>query len=192
MAYIYKHIRVDTNEVFYIGIGNQDKFKRAFVTQKRSKFWKNITSKTEYTVEIIKDGLTWEEAQAEEIRLIKQYGRKDLGLGTLVNLTDGGEGTIGIIHTNQWYQNQKISNNKKNKFISEEHRQKIIANHKSKNPLNNKAIDVFDMNWNYIKSFDSIKEASDELNIPSSSICECAKGKIKSALKHRFKYKLIE
>lgn len=52
MAYIYKHIRVDTKEIFYIGIGNQDRHRRAFVTQKRSKFWKNIVSKTEYIVEI--------------------------------------------------------------------------------------------------------------------------------------------
>ena len=160
MAYIYKHTRVDKGEIFYIGIGNQDQYKRAFVTQKRNKFWKNITSKTEYIVEIIEDGLTWEEAQAKEIKLIAQYGRKDLGLGTLVNLTDGGEGTIGIIHTEQWYQNQKIGNNKKGKSISEEHRQNIIVNHKSKNPKHNKAVDVFNMNNEYLRSFDSIKEAS--------------------------------
>ena len=192
MAYIYKHTRVDKGEIFYIGIGNQDQYKRAFVTQKRNKFWKNITSKTEYIVEIIEDGLTWEEAQAKEIKLIAQYGRRDLGLGTLVNLTDGGEGTIGIIHTEQWYQNQKIGNNKKGKSISEEHRQNIIANHKSKNPKHNKAVDVFNMNNEYLRSFDSIKEASDTLNIPSPSICECARGKIKSAKKHRFKYKQVD
>ena len=38
------------------------------------------------------------EAFNEEIRLIALYGRHDLGLGPLTNLTDGGEGTIGI----QW------------------------------------------------------------------------------------------
>ena len=192
MAYIYKHTRVDTKEIFYIGIGNQDRYRRAFVTQKRSKFWKNIVSKTEYIVEIIEDGLTWEEAQIKEKELIKFYGRKDLGLGTLVNLTDGGEGTLGIVHTDQWYQNQKTGNNKKGKSISEKHRENIIKNHKSKNPVNNKAVDVFDMNWNYLRSFNSIKEASDTLKIPSSSICECAKGKIKSAKKHRFKYKQVD
>ena len=30
MAYVYKHTRLDTNEVFYIGIGSQNKYKRAF------------------------------------------------------------------------------------------------------------------------------------------------------------------
>ena len=70
MAYVYKHIRKDRNEVFYIGIGTQDKFKRAFSKIKRNDFWRNIASKTEYEVVIIYDGLTWEEACLKEIELI--------------------------------------------------------------------------------------------------------------------------
>lgn len=38
MAYVYKHIRKDLNEVFYIGIGSQDKYKRAFSLLKRNSF----------------------------------------------------------------------------------------------------------------------------------------------------------
>lgn len=33
----------------------------------------------------------------EEVRLIAKYGRKDLGLGTLYNATDGGEGKTGYV-----------------------------------------------------------------------------------------------
>ena len=32
--------------------------------------------------------------------MIKEYGRRDLGKGTLVNLTDGGEGSYGVIQSN--------------------------------------------------------------------------------------------
>ena len=42
--YVYKHIRLDRNEVFYIGIGNKKNYGRAyeFVFSKRSEFWKKI------------------------------------------------------------------------------------------------------------------------------------------------------
>ena len=59
MAYLYRHIRIDTNEVFYIGIGGGNKYekelsyKRAYSKYDRNKYWKNITNKTNYIVEII-------------------------------------------------------------------------------------------------------------------------------------------
>ena len=31
MAYLYRHIRLDTNEIFYIGIGSDINYKRAFI-----------------------------------------------------------------------------------------------------------------------------------------------------------------
>jgi len=95
---VYKHIRLDTNEVFYIGIGNP---KRPYNKNSRSDFWKRVTNKTDYKVEIIYSDLTWEEACEKEIELIEFYGRRDLGNGTLVNLTDGGEGISGYEMTNE-------------------------------------------------------------------------------------------
>ena len=99
-CYIYRHIRLDKNEPFYIGIGTKmddfygysEEYKRALCNTRRSIFWNNIVNKTEYRVDIILDNLTWKEACEKEIELIKLYGRKDLGLGILVNLTDGGDG----------------------------------------------------------------------------------------------------
>ena len=98
MAIVYKHIRLDNNEPFYIGIGK--KRDRAFTKHKRSIFWEKIVSKTDYRVEILFDDLTWEEACEKEKEFIQLYGRKDLGLGSLVNLTDGGEGSNNIIVSN--------------------------------------------------------------------------------------------
>jgi hypothetical protein len=99
MAYLYRHIRLDKNEPFYIGIGTSNEYKRAYNFHNRSNHWKNVTHKTQYEVEIVLDNLTWEEACIKEIEFIKLYGRKDLNMGSLVNLTDGGEGFLGYKHT---------------------------------------------------------------------------------------------
>ena len=123
MAYLYRHIRLDKNEVFYIGIGsdNEGEYKRAYVKRNRSKYWKNIVSKTDYEVEIMLDDLTWEEACQKEIEFIKLYGRRDLNEGTLVNMTDGGDGGLGVIYTDeQLKKRSEISRN-----MSKEIRKKI-------------------------------------------------------------------
>ena len=99
MAIVYQHISLDTQEVFYVGVGVTQK--RAYATSGRNKYWTNVTNKTEYRVEVLQEGLTWEEARQEEIRLIAQYGRKDLGKGPLVNMTDGGDGSLGVIKSEE-------------------------------------------------------------------------------------------
>ena len=93
MAIVYRHIRLDKNEPFYIGIGKTEK--RAYNKHNRNRHWKSIIFNTPYRVEILFDDLSWEKAIEKEIELIELYGRKDLGLGTLVNLTDGGESLPG-------------------------------------------------------------------------------------------------
>ncbi len=93
MAYVYQHIRLDTNEVFYVGIGK--KKRRAYTHHGRNEHWHNVVNKTAYSVEIIVEGIAYQEALDLEIELIKMIGRDDLGLGPLVNKTDGGEGTLG-------------------------------------------------------------------------------------------------
>ena len=195
MAYVYKHTRLDTNEVFYIGIGSQNKYKRAFSLIKRNSFWRNITSKTEFLVEIIQDGLTWEQACEKEKELISKIGRRDLGLGTLVNMTDGGDGTFNVKHSYEWHEKQRKNNSKKGKAISEEHRKNISLNHKSKNKdasSGNKSIDVFDKDWTFIKSYNSILEASKNLNIGRWIIDKFLAGDTKNPHKYRFKYKIVD
>ena len=112
MAYVYRHIRLDKNEPFYIGIGSDNKFKRAY-SLKRNKFWHSIVNKTEYEIEILMDELSWEDANQKEKEFISLYGRKDLGTGTLVNLTDGGNGNIGAVRDKKF--RQKVSKKMKGK-----------------------------------------------------------------------------
>lgn len=94
MAYVYRHIRLDKNEPFYIGIGSDMTNKRANERARRSELWKKIVAKSEYEIEILFDDITYEEAKLKEIEFIKLYGRIDLCNGTLANLTNGGDGTI--------------------------------------------------------------------------------------------------
>ena len=86
---VYYHRRKDTGEVFYVGIGNN---KRPYSKSNRNNYWSNIVNKVGYDVDIIHTDLTWDESSALEIQYIKEFGRKDLGLGNLVNMTNGGDG----------------------------------------------------------------------------------------------------
>lgn len=90
---VYRHIRLDTNMPFYIGIGKSEK--RAY-SKNRSNLWHKIVNKTDYKVQILFENLTWQQACEKEIELIQLYGRIDLGTGTLTNMTDGGEGTLNL------------------------------------------------------------------------------------------------
>jgi hypothetical protein len=92
---IYYHLK-PCGEVFYIGIGND---KRPNSKQNRNKYWHNIIEKYGYEVQVLKNDLSWEDAIELEILLISWFGRKDLKLGTLVNMTDGGEGNKNIVMT---------------------------------------------------------------------------------------------
>ena len=130
MAYVYTHTRLDTNEVFYVGIGNDAKYERANVKRQRTKYWFNIINKTEYKIDIIEDNLLWEQACDREKYWIKFYGRRDLNEGSLVNLTNGGEGTLGIKRGESYRIKQRAA--QCGKKVSEETRKKISEAKKGK------------------------------------------------------------
>jgi hypothetical protein len=93
-CYVYIHKKADTKEIFYVGIGNQLKYRRAYqiTANRRSKEWLKVVKKHGVEVEIYADNLTREQAIEIEILLIEKYGRIDLGNGVLVNMTKGGDG----------------------------------------------------------------------------------------------------
>lgn len=110
--YVYIHKRADTGEVFYVGKGSLRKrnkkpvFERAFTTYSRNRYWKNIVAKHGLTVEVVASCLDDDTAQKIEKELIAQYGRK-----RLANLTDGGDGSAGIIPSEST--RRKLSENAK-------------------------------------------------------------------------------
>lgn len=97
MAYVYRHIRLDKNVPFYIGIGSDERYYRANSTKGRSDFWHKMANSFEYKVEIMLDDITYEEAKEKEKEFISLYGRKNLNKGSLCNLTDGGDGVLGYV-----------------------------------------------------------------------------------------------
>jgi len=117
MAFLYRHIRHDKNEPFYIGIATH--LKRAYEKGQRNSIWKSIVGKTEYTIEIIFDDLTKEQAYEKEKEFIRLYGKICNNTGTLANLTDGGE---------------TLSDYNKGRKASEETRHKLREAAKRKKP----------------------------------------------------------
>lgn len=97
--YIYRHIRPDTNEVFYIGKGNNlngRRYARSRDKKGRNKIWNSIVNRNNgnYIIEIMYECDSDSECSKKELEFVSLYGRIDLKTGTLANLTDGGEGTL--------------------------------------------------------------------------------------------------
>jgi hypothetical protein len=125
MAYVYRHIRLDTNQPFYIGIGSDKTYYRANKKSQRNIHWKRVVAKSDYEVEIMVDDLTWEEACEKEKEFIELYGRNNYG-GILTNMTNGGDGALGLCFTKE--SKEKLSNSikewHKTYKISDEERKK--------------------------------------------------------------------
>jgi hypothetical protein len=140
MSYVYRHIRLDKNQPFYIGISssnNNYSYTRANSKEQRNDIWGRIVSKTDYIVEILFDDISYEDAKIKEKEFIKLYGRIDNKTGILCNLTDGGDGTLGMTSPNKGkklsathienVRKKKLGSNNPNygRIFSIEHRNKL-------------------------------------------------------------------
>lgn len=189
--YLYRHIRSDKNEPFYIGVGkvgnNHKKsnkkeiyYKRAFSKKGRNNFWNSIINKTDYLVEIILESNFRDFIIQKEIEFIKLYGRKDLNTGTLCNLTDGGDGNFGCVHT------QESKNKVSIKMKGYKHTmktKKVISVSKYK------PIFQYDLDGNFIKEWECATVAGKILKIAPQNISKCCNGSIKTAYKYIWKFK---
>ena len=157
MAIVYRH-RDNSNNVFYVGIGKNKK--RAFNYRNRSDFWKRYSKKYGVNAEIIAEDIDYDDAKDLEILLISEYGRRDLGKGMLVNMTDGGDG----------------SKEAAERFRKEAYKQR-------------KPIIQFDLKGNLINEFKGIRLASRQLGISYRQIHRVLTGERNQTRGFVFNYK---
>lgn len=119
--YVYRHIRVDKNEPFYIGIGTKSKqdlkygyYGRASAKHVDNNIWLKIIAKTEWRWEILLESGDRKFISEKEKEFILLYGRKCDNSGTLANLTLGREENRGYKHSEET--KRKISESQKGKL----------------------------------------------------------------------------
>jgi hypothetical protein len=121
--YTYAYLRKDGTP-YYIGKG---KGRRCYDRRGRAGC---KTPQDRSRIIFLKQNLTEEEAFRHEVYMIAVLGRKDLGTGILRNLTDGGDGSSGLRHTQET--RERIRKSNLGRKHTEEAKEKISKIHKGK------------------------------------------------------------
>jgi len=166
--YTYAYLREDKTP-YYIGKG---KGNRIYDKRKTIK-----PPKDKSRIIFLKQNISEEEAFKHEIYMIAVFGRKDLGTGILRNRTNGGEGSSGIVTSQDT--RKKLSNIWKGRKHTEETKKKMSENRKGKLLSEETKIKLSEMRKN------PPKEVMDRLNRKGVSLTEEHKKKISDALKGR-------
>lgn len=191
-------------EPFYVGKG----YGKRLIEHLRPSQLKNKTHKNNKINKIINEGLepivlkvisdlVEIEAFKIEIELIKEIGRIDLGSGTLTNKTDGGDGIVGLIKTEEHRKNLSISRTgykhtdeaKKNisKSLignnrhtgcnhSEETKKQISKSKEGVVSWNAQIVLQIDKNDNIINEWRSANDAAKNLNLSQGNIWSVING----------------
>ena len=100
MFYVYLYRDPSrNNEPIYVGKGKNNRSTSHLTLKKKHPFYNRIQfmkkNGVNPIIEYLFENLDESQAFVYEIEFIAKYGRKDLGLGTLLNLSNGGEGPSG-------------------------------------------------------------------------------------------------
>lgn len=137
--YVYVHKKASDGSIFYVGKGTG---RRSHDFVRRNEHWKRIASKYGVVVELLKSGLTEDEALEFEVQIIAEIGREHL-----CNKTNGGEGFVGLVRTDEHRKKiaealkgkkkspesiAKMVNALTGRKLSEKHKLKLSQAHKGK------------------------------------------------------------
>lgn len=125
--YVYLHVKESDGTVFYVGKGTKFRWSRVY---DRTQHWKNTAIKHGVICQIVAHDLSAEEALVLEKKLIASYGRQDQKTGCLVNLTDGGEGVVNYVWTEE--HRKKISEAGMGRKHTDEFKQMVSKLHTGK------------------------------------------------------------
>jgi NUMOD3 motif len=168
--YTYAYLREDKTP-YYIGKGTGN---RIYSTNRRIK-----PPKDKSRVIYLKQNLTEEEAFKHEIYMIAVFGRKDLGTGILINMTNGGEGASGALRSDEF--RRKLSEVNKGHTVSEETRRKLSEAHKGKIRSEEHKKNIGKANKNKIVSEETRRKMSESSKNPSEEtrrkMSQCQIGK---------------
>jgi len=169
--YLYRHVRLDTNQVFYIGRGKAfcrpsrrrcadtnsyaERYARAFDMHTRNKAWKNIKKQSAIEVEILFESDSMDIINEKEKEFIELYGRICKGTGSLINITAGGEGQAGM---NEAAVEKLIESQKKIGLYDKLAKERRLP------------IYLYDLSGRFLRKFETKIECADFLNCSIHSI----------------------
>lgn len=116
-CYVYCYLRSgEAKTPYYVGIASTS-------TRPIDKRHSVPVPAEEARIRIMRSGLTWEQAGAWEQYFIARFGRKDNNTGILRNLTDGGDGALGVVPSEET--RQKMASSQKGRKHSQETKAKM-------------------------------------------------------------------
>lgn len=165
---------------FYIGKGSNKRYldHLKFPNTDKNKLKQNIINKiiletNNYpTITFIKTRLSHKEALILEINLIESIGRRSLNNGPLTNLTNGGDGCVGFIFTEELKQRWSELAKKRAKFGKDNHSSKKVYQ--------------YSLDGYFLKEWDAKEDIKRELGYNPTGVNACCKGRAKTAFNFRW------
>lgn len=187
MYYLYRH--TSPSGKVYIGITSQDPLRRWSEGRgyKRNKFFTNAIKK--YGWENIQHQILFRDlSKRTAILLEKAFIKYYKDLHKSYNITNGGEGTCGLAHAASEHAKYIASITHKGKVLSKDTREKISMRVKERmhDPeirakfleacaKTKKTVYQYDLDGNFIRKFESIREAGRTVQIPYHNISKCCR-----------------